>query len=154
MDVLRLSIFQLLHLDRVPASAIVDDAVDLTKRAGKKSAAPLVNAVLRRVSRERDNLPLPPRPADRSDREAVLDYLAITLSHPRWLAARWLDRYGFDAAEKWLRFNNSPAALNVARAAGRNRSHVAGKPVNTGPVPLVEDDDDTTIVGGKPLPED
>lgn len=113
VDVLRLSIFQLLHLDRVPASAIVDDAVDLTKRAGKKSAAPLVNAVLRRVSRERDTLPLPVRPADPSNREAALDYLAITLSHPRWLAARWLDRYGFDAAEMWLRFNNSPAALTL-----------------------------------------
>src|SRR5687768_6347555 len=69
LDVLRLSIFQLLHLDRVPASAVVNDAVDLARRAGKKSAAPLVNAVLRRVSRERLKLPLPPRPVDAGDRE-------------------------------------------------------------------------------------
>jgi len=58
-------------------------------------------------------LPLPARPADPSDREAVLAYLAITLSHPRWLAARWLDRFGFEAAEAWLRFNNTPAAVTL-----------------------------------------
>jgi 16S rRNA (cytosine967-C5)-methyltransferase len=104
--ILRLTIFQLLHLDRVPASAAVNDAVSLTRKAGKKSAAPLVNAVLRRVSRERNRLPLP-SPSD------VLDYLSITLSHPRWLAARWVDRYGVEATEAWTRFNNGPAPLTL-----------------------------------------
>jgi 16S rRNA (cytosine967-C5)-methyltransferase len=111
VDILRMAIFQLLHLTRVPASAAVDDAVSLTKRAGKKSAAPLVNAVLRRVSRERDRLPLPARAEQ--DRDAALDYLATTLSHPRWLAARWLDRYGFESAERWCLFNNTPPALTL-----------------------------------------
>jgi 16S rRNA (cytosine967-C5)-methyltransferase len=106
LDVLRLTIFQLLHLDRVPASAAVNDAVNLTRKAGKKSAAPLVNAVLRRVSRERNRLPLPPR-------EDAIDYLSTTLSHPRWLVERWLDRYGFDNAEAWCRFDNGPAALTL-----------------------------------------
>ncbi len=96
LDILRSAIFQLLHLDRVPAAAVVSDAVNMTRKAGKKSAGPLVNALLRRVSRERHHLPLPGRPATPDDRAAALDYLAITLSHPRWLAARWLDRYGFD----------------------------------------------------------
>ena len=111
VDILRMSIFQLLHLTRVPASAIVDDAVNLTKKEGKRSAAPLVNAILRRVSRERDRLPLPVR--DATSREGALDYLSTTLSHPRWLVARWLGRYGFDATEAWCRFNNAPAALTV-----------------------------------------
>jgi 16S rRNA (cytosine967-C5)-methyltransferase len=111
LDILRLSMFQLLHLTRVPASAVVDDAVSLTKKIGKKSAAPLVNAILRRVSRERERLPLPPREA--TTRDTALDYLSATLSHPRWLAGRWLDRHGFDAAEQWCRFNNSPAALTL-----------------------------------------
>jgi 16S rRNA (cytosine967-C5)-methyltransferase len=113
LDVLRTALFQLLYLDRVPASAVVSDAVGLTKKIRKTSAAPLVNALLRRASRERDRLPLPPRPDDPSDREAVLDYLSITLSHPRWLAARWLDRFGFDPTERWLRFNNSAARLTL-----------------------------------------
>jgi 16S rRNA (cytosine967-C5)-methyltransferase len=114
LDVVRLSMFQLLHLDRVPASAAVNDAVNLTRKAGKQSAAALVNAVLRRVSRERRTLPLPPRPPDADvDRDSALDYLSITLSHPRWLMSRWLDRYGFEAAERWAQFDNTPAALTL-----------------------------------------
>lgn len=113
LDILRSAIFQLLHLDRVPASAVVSDAVNMTRKAGKKSAGPLVNALLRRVSRERDRLPLPERPDIPDDRDAALNYLAITLSHPRWLAARWLDRYGFAATEAWLQFNNRPAPLTI-----------------------------------------
>ena len=66
-DVLRLGIYQLLHLDRVPASAVVDDAVELTRRAGKSSAAGLVNAVLRGVSRTRTALPLPAKPSVGAD---------------------------------------------------------------------------------------
>ncbi|MGC4083844.1 MAG: 16S rRNA (cytosine(967)-C(5))-methyltransferase RsmB [Vicinamibacterales bacterium] len=113
VDILRLSLYQLLHLTRVPASAVVDDGVQLTKKAGKKSAAGFVNAVLRGVSRTRHALPLPPRPDDPNNREAALDYLAITLSHPRWLAGRWLDRVGFARAESWAIFNNRPAPLTL-----------------------------------------
>ena len=103
--ILRISIFQLLHLDRVPAAAVVDDAVELARRAGKKSAAGFVNALLRRVSRERSSLPLPQDPA--------IDFLAITLSHPRWLAERWLTRYGIEASAAWARFDNQPAPLTL-----------------------------------------
>jgi 16S rRNA (cytosine967-C5)-methyltransferase len=113
VEILRLSIYQILHLTRVPASAVVDDAVDLTRRAGKKSAAGFVNAILRTVSRRRRDLPLPPRPADPGDRDAVLDYFSVTLSHPRWLAGRWLDRLGFDAAEAWMQFDNKAAPLTL-----------------------------------------
>jgi 16S rRNA (cytosine967-C5)-methyltransferase len=113
VEILRLSTYQLLHLTRVPASAVVDDAVELAKRAGKRSATGFVNAILRAVSRSRKALPLPARPADESSRDAVLDYFSITLSHPRWLAARWYDRVGFEAAERWLRYNNTPASVTL-----------------------------------------
>jgi 16S rRNA (cytosine967-C5)-methyltransferase len=105
LAILRISLFQLLHLDRVPASAVVNDAVELAGKAGKRSAAGFVNALLRRASRERAQLPLPGQPP--------IDVLAITLSHPRWLAARWLARHGFDAAERWERFDNNPAPLTL-----------------------------------------
>jgi 16S rRNA (cytosine967-C5)-methyltransferase len=121
VEILRLSTYQLLHLTRVPASAVVDDAVDLVRRAGKRSATGFVNAVLRNLSRRRNALPLPPRPVDRSDRAQALDYLAITLSHPRWLAARWYDRHGFEAAEAWMRFDNAPAPLTLRT----NRIHAS-----------------------------
>jgi len=140
VDILRLSLYQLLHLTRVPASAVVDDGVSLTKKAGKKSASGFVNAVLRNVSRSRSSLPLPARPTDARDRVATLDYLSITLSHPRWLAERWLDRVGLDRAEAWMTFNNQPARLTLranplrttrdallARLAGRDVEAHAGR---------------------------
>ena len=113
LDILRIAIFQLLHLDRVPAAAVVNDAVSMARKAGKSSAGPLRQRVAPpRQSRARA-LPLPQRPENPDDRAAALDYLAITLSHPRWLAARWLARYGFAAAEAWARFNNAAAPLTL-----------------------------------------
>jgi 16S rRNA (cytosine967-C5)-methyltransferase len=154
LDILRLSIFQLLHLDRVPASAAVNDAVSLAGRVGKRSAAPLVNAVLRRISRQRGRLPLPQRPGDPTDREAALEYLSVALSHPRWLAARWLGRHGFEAAERWAQFNNTPAALtlrvNSLRAtrdgvrAALERESVAAVPTRFAP-------DGLMVMSGNPL---
>jgi 16S rRNA (cytosine967-C5)-methyltransferase len=105
---LRMGAYQLLHLDRVPASAVVHDAVDLAKREGKASASGAVNAILRQISRQRERLPLPTE-------DQPLDYLSITLSHPRWLAARWLARLGANVAQQWMRFNNQPAPM-VLRA--------------------------------------
>jgi len=111
--ILRLSLYQILHLDRVPAAAVVDDAVHLTRAAHKSSASGFVNAVLRSTVRQRHRLPLPPRPNDASDSQAALAYLGVTLSHPDWLVARWLERYGFEIAERWAVFNNSPAPLTL-----------------------------------------
>jgi 16S rRNA (cytosine967-C5)-methyltransferase len=105
LAILRISIFQLLYLDRVPASAVVDDAVEMTRKAGKKSASGFVNALLRRVSRERTTLPLPQEPP--------IELLSVTLSHPRWLAERWLARHGRADAEAWARFDNAPAPLTL-----------------------------------------
>ena len=111
--VLRLSLYQILHLDRVPASAVVDDAVDLARGARKRSATGFVNAVLRNTLRQRTKLPFPSRPDTDADRDAVLAYLGITHSHPAWLVARWLDRYGYEATERWVRFNNETPRLTL-----------------------------------------
>lgn len=81
--VLRMGIFQLRHLDRVPAHAVVADAVDLVKRARKTSASGFVNAVLRKVNRE---------PVEWPSRE-------IGLSCPEWLLARWERQFGAETAE-------------------------------------------------------
>jgi len=128
LDILRLTIFQLLHLDRIPASAAVNDAVQLARKAGKKSASGLVNAVLRRVSRERRQLPLPARPGNAAtDTDAAREYLAVALSHPRWLIDRWVDRYGFDATEAWALFDNAPARLTLrANTRRTSREGLAG----------------------------
>ena len=123
LDLLRAGAYQLLHLERVPGHAVVDDAVTLTRLTGKRRASGFVNAVLRAIATRRDTLPLPspPRRTDptrtEEDRGAALDYLSVSLSHPRWLVERWLDRYGFEAAERWAHFNNelAPITLRVNR---------------------------------------
>ena len=106
LDILRLSAYQLLHLDRVPAAAVVNDGVGLTRQRGRASAAGAVNAILRRISRDRSRLPMPAA----SD---PLAYLSVTWSHPAWLVTRWLDRYGFDAALEWVRLNNAAAPVTL-----------------------------------------
>ena len=120
LDVLRLSAYQLLHLKRVPARAVVHDGVELTRTLGAKgkhSAAAYVNAVLRFVVKNADSLGLPqpsqPSRSDQRDREIDLEYLSVSMSHPRWLVARWYERYGFDVTEQWTRFNNGPAPITL-----------------------------------------
>ena len=154
LTILRLSLYQLLHLDRVPASAVVDDAVNLARSARKVSATGFVNAVLRTTLRERHRLPLPPRPEDPSDSEAALAYLGITLSHPEWLVSRWLARYGFDACERWVRFNNGTPALTLrANRLSATRDDVAAAlgedAIETEPTRYAPDG--LTVVSGNPL---
>ena len=154
VSILRLSLYQLLHLDRVPASAVVDDAVDLTRGARKPSASGFVNAVLRNTLRQRTRLPFPRRPEDAADRQTALEYLAVTQSHPDWLVRRWLDRYGFDATERWVRFNNETPSLTIRAntlrltrdelAATLSRDGVEGEPTRYAPDGLV-------VTEGNPL---
>ena len=106
-DLLRLGAAQLLHMQSVPAYAAIAQTVELAKRRHGIGASKLANAVLRRLDRERDALSLP-TPTD------PVDGLAITESHPRWLIARWADRWGIDEAQRLLGANNREAPL-VAR---------------------------------------
>jgi 16S rRNA (cytosine967-C5)-methyltransferase len=150
LEILRLGAYQLLHLTRVPAAAVVHDGVNLTRRAGKPRAAGLVNAVLRAVSRNRRALPLPARPRDPSDREPALDYLSVALSHPRWLVERWYDRLGPERTEEWLVFNNRPAPLTLRANRPRHTrdgllddltaSGISARPGHYAPDALLVDD--------------
>lgn len=80
---LRMAVYQIRHLDRVPAHAAVSEAVELVKRARKRSAAGFVNAVLRKVDRQ---------PVEWPSRE-------VALSCPEWLLARWERQFGCETAE-------------------------------------------------------
>ena len=88
---LRLAACQLSHLQRIPAHAAVHVSVELVKFSGKRSAAPFVNAVLRKVAADAKN------PVSKSA-EAGANELATELSHPEWMVARWIDMYGYSAA--------------------------------------------------------
>ena len=117
LDILRASIYQLLYLTRVPGHAIVADAVALTRESRVDRASGFVNAILRTLAEERRSVSLPTPPSCTTgwpvDRTAALDYLSVTLSHPRWLVERWFDRSGWSAAAAWARFNNRPAPITV-----------------------------------------
>lgn len=107
LDLLRLGTAQLLFMESVPAYAAIAQTVELAKRRHGIGASKLANAVLRRLDRERDTLELP-RPAD------LIDTLALEGSHPRWLVARWVQRWGVAETEKLLEANNREAPL-IAR---------------------------------------
>ena len=113
---LRLGAYQLLHLDRVPAAAVVDDAVALVRAAKKSSATGLVNAVLRRVALERSAAAVLAALDDAGgtgEASDVAAMLARTTSHPEWLVQRWLARRSREDVETWLAFNNTPAPATV-----------------------------------------
>lgn len=107
-DILRIGAYQILFLDRVPDNAAVHTSVELAKGAGRGQAAGLVNAVLRRLCREKETLPAIP------DRDEAR-YLSIRYSHPKWLVKRLLALLGREGAEAFLAGSNSqpPAAAQV-----------------------------------------
>lgn len=94
---LRMGIYQLRYLDRIPRHAAVSESVELVKRARKRSAVGFVNAILRKVNREPVAWP------DRS----------VELSHPQWLLDRWERQFGAEATEAIVRSDLLPPAPYV-----------------------------------------
>ena len=105
-DLLRLGVHQLFHMGSVPPYAAIAQTVELAKQRHGLGASKLVNAVLRRLDRERDALDAT-LPAD------PVEALAIEMSHPRWLVARWVARWGADETRALLEANNQEAPLIV-----------------------------------------
>jgi 16S rRNA (cytosine967-C5)-methyltransferase len=107
IDLLRLGAYQLLSMGSVPAYAAIGQTVELTKRRHGIGASKLANAVLRRLDRERERLVV-------ATPEDPVEALALRHSHPRWLVARWIARWGGDETRLLLEANNREAPL-VAR---------------------------------------
>jgi 16S rRNA (cytosine967-C5)-methyltransferase len=135
IDLLRLGAYQLLCMGSVPAYAAIAQTVELTKTRHGIGASKLANAVLRRTDRERGNLGVatPPDP---------IDALALAHSHPRWLVARWVARWGADATTALLAANNAEAPV-VLRPYHASRAELeqalAGAGVELHDAPLVDD---------------
>ena len=106
LDILRLGAYQILYLDKVPDRAAVSESVELAKHFKRGQAAGLVNAVLRKLAQNKNDLPPIP------DRDEIR-YLSIRYSHPRWLVKRLLPALGRDETEAFLAANNSVAPLTV-----------------------------------------
>ncbi len=101
---LRLGAFQLLHLDRIPARAAIDESVELAKQAGHKFASGMVNAVLRKLGGGA------PRP---NLLEEGAPGLAMAQAHPAWMVERWVDFYGLEAARAICRHGQIQPGLTV-----------------------------------------
>jgi 16S rRNA (cytosine967-C5)-methyltransferase len=116
LDLLRLGAYQLLHMRSVPAYAAIGQTVEIVKQRHGVGAARLSNAVLRRLDREGDEHPtaVPPDP---------IDAMAMAESHPRWLVARWVARWGEADTRLLLQANNTEPPL-VARPVHAVREQV------------------------------
>ncbi len=112
LDILRIGAYQMIFMDKIPSNAAVNEAVEMTKRSECKKAFGLVNAVLRKIAANKDNLPAIPN-------ECKVDYLALKYSHPKWLVERLVGILG-DEAEEYLAACNAPvpmtAQVNTLRA--------------------------------------
>jgi 16S rRNA (cytosine967-C5)-methyltransferase len=104
---LRMTAYQVAFLERIPPFAAVSDAVSLAKTRGKPGVPEFVNAVLRSFTRRGAREREPGPPAD------PVDALAVRLSFPTWLAARWVDRYGAEEATALMRAMNERPPLTV-----------------------------------------
>ena len=141
-DLLRLGTYQLLAMGSVPPYAAIGQTVEIVKRRHGLGASKLANAVLRRLDREREAFVLP-APDD------IAEALALEFSHPRWIVARWLARWGEADTRALLAANNAEAPLvarpyHVVREQLEAMLESAG--VETGDAPMVPDS--LVLLGG------
>lgn len=99
-NAMRVALYQILFLNKIPYSAAVNEAVEFIKRIHGDKHAGVVNGLLRTIIRTLENLVWPTREIDE------VNYLGIIQSHPNWMVNRWIKRFGFDEAVKLCEENN------------------------------------------------
>jgi 16S rRNA (cytosine967-C5)-methyltransferase len=126
-NLLRLSLHQILDLDRIPVGAAVDGAVEVAKRHGHDGVVKFVNGCLRELARQKAEDKLPALPLD-----PVLR-LAVQSSHPAWMAARLTASYGYDRAAELLGASDQAPPLTLrANPLRLRRDELAGRLHNAG----------------------
>lgn len=106
-NIMRMSLFQLKFLDRVPGFAAVNEGVDLAKKYGGKGAAGFVNGILRNAIRHPEKTRIPPRSANPKE------HISLKYSHPAWMVEDWLSLFGVDFTEELCRANNKKPDLTL-----------------------------------------
>jgi len=107
MDLLRLGAYQIYYLDRVPNSAAVNEAVEISKKHFPKQVSDFVNAILRKVAADKKKIKFDPL------KKNFAEYLSIKYSHPMWLSNLLLERFGKQKAEAICKADNKTPALNI-----------------------------------------
>jgi 16S rRNA (cytosine967-C5)-methyltransferase len=100
LNILRLGVYQLMYTDRIPASAACNESVILSKKFGHAASSRYVNAVLRNIARNPENVQYPDKSKD------LVSYLVVKYSHPEWMVKAWLKRYSAEFTEGLLNSNN------------------------------------------------
>lgn len=106
-NAIRLGIYQVYFLNRVPDFAAVNESVNLVKKNEGRKAANFTNAVLRNVLRHKEMLSFPEKDKD------ITKYLSVYYSFPPWMVKRWLGLFGADFTEKLCRAFNEPPCLCI-----------------------------------------
>ncbi len=106
-NAMRVALYQILFLNKIPYSAAVNEAVEFIKRIHGEKHAGVVNGLLRTIIRTLENLVWPTREIDE------VNYLGIVQSHPNWMVRRWINRFGFDDAVKLCEENNKRPVMSL-----------------------------------------
>jgi 16S rRNA (cytosine967-C5)-methyltransferase len=125
LTALRLAVYQLRRLSRIPARAAINESVELVKRARKRSAAPFANAVLRKiVTNDPPAEHMPPHALDASSAAT----LAESSAHPVWLVERWIDAYGIEATAEICKYDQSvpETSIRLRRPEAEDRLRTEG----------------------------
>ncbi len=104
---MRVALYQIMFLDKVPEYAAVNEAVNFVKKLQGERSANITNAVLRSIIRSKDKIRYPKKEED------LLGFLSAYYSHPSWLVKRWLNRYGDKFTEELLQANNKRPTLTL-----------------------------------------
>jgi 16S rRNA (cytosine967-C5)-methyltransferase len=125
LTALRIAAYQLGWLTRIPARAAINESVELVKRARKRSAAPFVNAVLRKLAARTTPLDMAPQLASTY---TSAETLATDSAHPLWLVERWVEAYGLEAALNICRYDQSVpvTAIRLRRPEAEAQLHAEG----------------------------
>ncbi|MBQ7884294.1 MAG: 16S rRNA (cytosine(967)-C(5))-methyltransferase RsmB [Phascolarctobacterium sp.] len=105
LNILRVSVYQLLYMDKIPVSAACNEAVNLARLFSHEGTAKFVNGVLRGLLRKKDSFTFP------DEGQEAADYISLKMYHPRWLVKKWLKNYGREATEALCAFDNTPAPV-------------------------------------------
>ncbi|WMM26753.1 16S rRNA (cytosine(967)-C(5))-methyltransferase RsmB [Tissierella sp. MB52-C2] len=104
--ILKIGVYQLVFMDKIPQSAAVNESVNLAKKHGHKGTIGFVNGILRNISRNKEAF-------TKIDKTNKADYISIKYSHPKWLVERWIKEFGEDFTEKLCKKNNESPELNI-----------------------------------------
>jgi len=106
-DILRSSAYQLLYLNRIPAAAIINEAVNLARHYSHRGTMGFVNAVLRRLQQKIPTIHFPDEETD------PVRHISLRWAHPEWIIRRWIKQYGINECKELCNANNQQPRLSI-----------------------------------------